>query len=222
MDKGLFGFADIAYFIDKKQPKEEHHTIEKVLEEVGMKEIEPIGVELGQERNGEYPEDIEYIDAPPPQGDIPDFVYPTAACGKQQAKPYKRLFEGGATPCYVCTDTRIKIIGSWACQRTGIAEKTDEPIDLTGDMACEAIERGGDVQSEPRNHHTALVTVYGEFPEIICHKQGNDKNDDVGVRREGGTYLPASWHFERNVNYRVTDRYFFRLEFVIGSLLGWL
>lgn len=51
-------------------------------------------------------------------------------------------------------------------------------------MVCEKIKGHGDVQSEPHNQRVALVAMDGELPEIVRHKQGNDKNDNVGVRRK--------------------------------------
>ena len=175
---------DIAHLVDKEQPQEEHHTIKQVLEDIGMEQFKPLRMELGEQRDGKDTEQIEYIDAYPTEGNIPDFVFPATANSEQKTEPDKRLLERGATPDDVGADTRVEIVGGGACQGAGVAKKTYEPIDLACDMVCEKIKGRGDVQSEPHNQRVALIAVDGELPEIIRHKQGNDKNNDVGVRRK--------------------------------------
>ena len=113
---------DIAHLVDKEQPQEEHHTIKQVLEDIGMEQFKPIRVELGEQRDGKDTEQIEYIDAYPTEGNIPDFVLPATANSEQKTEPDKRLLERGATPCDACADTGIETIRGRACHGASIAE----------------------------------------------------------------------------------------------------
>lgn len=159
------GLAD---FFGEEEPKGEEHDVEEVLEDIGMEHLEPRGVELYQHGDGGNAGNVEKVDTEPSEGYEPCLVLPSAGGRQQQAEPYERLLECGATPYDSQCASGGEADGVGVGHVGSISEDGYEGIDCACDMVVHDLEWARDVEGLPEQHLCAAVIARdGPFPCVV-------------------------------------------------------
>ena len=169
-----------ANFLCEEEPECEEHDVEEVLEDIGVEDFEPCGVSLNEHGDGGNACDVEEVDTEPSERNEPSLVLPSAVCRQQQAEPYERLLECGATPYDSQCASGGEADGVGVGHVGSISEDGYEGIDRACDMVVHDLEWARDVEGLPEQHLCAAVIARdGPFPCVVGDQQCDGKSEYV-------------------------------------------
>ena len=174
--------ADLLY---KENPQAEKHSVEHVFEDIVVQHMEPVGVELHEQRDEEDTKDIKGMAAYPADRYIPNLMHPAAAHRQDKTHPDKHLLQTRTTPDDRGAAAGLKTDRVVAHHESRVSEPTYHLIHHPSDMACHELKRRCNIHSEPRHLLAVLVTHHRPFPRVVRHQQRYHENDNVLVGFEG-------------------------------------
>ena len=176
--------------VSPDKPEQKQHTVEQVLEQVGVQQFKPLWVVGYRQGNHRNAEDIENINAQPAKRNEPALVVPRTPRGKKNDKPDERLLDSRATPYDRNAAARVEY-NLRPPQDRRVAKPMHDGVHDRGNVLREPIKGTRNIPPDAGNAGMPFIARDGQFPYPVRREQRHDKHKDVRV----GAYVKfAFWH----------------------------